>query len=247
MPKDTLTFELGGRVNIEELDNGIRAFHRLVKALTPRNAGVSWIVDDLEAGSAVATLRGEADDVATVEKIVADYEHVGAILQDRGSLSDLSRSVSSAAEAVKAMANTAQYVRLATSDDEFFLATDERVTDEYAMLVSIGAVTGQVQSLSSRGSLRFNLYDSIFDKAVVCYLTTGQEDRMREVWGRRARVSGRVYREPKGTRPVAIRRIMNIELLPKVEPGTFRRAKGAVPWQPNTERGVDVIRRFRDG
>lgn len=246
MPKDSLTFELGGYVDIEQLENGIKAFHRLVKALTPRNSGVSWKVDELNAGSAIAIIVGESEDTSVVEKIVNNYENVGALLQQGGSLADCGRLVSNAAEAIKSITETTEYVRMATSDGEFFLSKEKEIGESSARLSSIGAVTGRIQSMSIRGNLRFNLYDSIFDRAVVCYLSPGQEDQMIEVWGKQAKVFGHVYREPKGYRPISIRRILNIEVMPDIEAGIFRQARGAVPWHPDGEGGEEVIRRLRD-
>ena len=80
MAKNTVTFELGGRVEIQDLEKGIIAFRRLISALTPRNERVAWIVEDLQPGSTVATIRGEAENPAIVEKIVRDYESVGDVL-----------------------------------------------------------------------------------------------------------------------------------------------------------------------
>ena len=70
MAKNTLTFELGGWIEIADFANGIAAFRRLVTALTPSNAGVIWVVEDLQPGSAVVTLRGESGDPVTVERMV---------------------------------------------------------------------------------------------------------------------------------------------------------------------------------
>lgn len=64
MSKHTLTFELGGRIELKSLEAGITAFHRLVSALTPSNERVAWVVEDLQPGSAITTLRGEADNPA---------------------------------------------------------------------------------------------------------------------------------------------------------------------------------------
>ena len=61
MSKTTLTFELGGQVELKDLEKGITLFTRLVSNLTLRS-GVTWIVEDLQPGSATVTLRGEADD-----------------------------------------------------------------------------------------------------------------------------------------------------------------------------------------
>ena len=64
MSKNTLTFELGGRIELKSLEAGVTAFRRLVSALTPSNERVAWVVEDLQPGSAVTTLRGEADNPA---------------------------------------------------------------------------------------------------------------------------------------------------------------------------------------
>jgi hypothetical protein len=49
MVKSTLTFELGGQVDIARLEEGVSVFRRLVSALTSR-AKVTWIVEDLRPG-----------------------------------------------------------------------------------------------------------------------------------------------------------------------------------------------------
>ncbi len=247
MPKDTLTFDLGGAVDIRHLEDAISRFHRLVKALTPRNAGVTWIVDDLHTGSAVATLRGEAADRSVVERVVEDYEDIGGTLERGASLEKYGRRVSAAVEAVREITVHAEYVRLATLEGDYVLR-GVRHEHEFigAATTSIGAITGHVETLSSRGNLRFNLYDLVFDRPVACYLMEGQEERMREAWGRLARVSGQISREPGSGRPTSIRRISSIEVLPEVEPGSFRQARGALPWEPGDERSEQAIRRIRD-
>ena len=247
MPKDTLTFELGGAVDIRQLEDAISRFHRLVRALTPRNAGVIWFVDDLQAGSAVATIRGEAADHSVVERVVEDYEDIGATLERGASSEKYGRRVSAAVEAVREIIVHAEYVRLATLEGDHVLRgvrhEHERIG---AATMSIGAITGHVETLSSRGNLRFNLYDLVFDRPVACYLTKGQEERMREAWGKLARVSGQISREPGSGRPIAIRRISSIEVLPEVEPGSFRQARGAIPGHPDYERSEEAIRKVRD-
>ena len=246
MAKDTITFELGGRVEIRDLENGIIAFRRLVTALTPRNAQVSWVVEDLQSGSAVATLRGEAADPDVVEKIVNDYEDIGGTLSRRGELTPYRNQVRRAADAIVALTSGVEYVRFETPDDDYLIYGSERLPAEDTPLVSIGAVTGQVQTLSNRSGLRFNLYDSVHDRAVACYLSSGQESLMREAWGRLATVSGRVSRDASTGRPMAIRQIMNVDILEEVPPGSYRRARSAVPWRSGYKKPEEVIRQLRD-
>ena len=113
--------------------------------------------------------------------------------------------------------------------------------------VSIGAITGRVQTLSSRSGLRFNLYDTVHDRAVACYLGQGQEEIMREAWGNRATVVGRVSRDPVTGKPLSIRDIRKVELLDDVAPGTYRQARGAIPWEPGDILPEEAIRLLRDG
>ena len=246
MGKDTITFELGGRVEIRDLEHGITAFRRLISALTPKNVHVAWVVEDLQPGSAVATLRGEAADPKVVEKIVNDYEDIGGALSRGEELTPYSSQVKNAAYAIVALTSGVEYVRFETPDDDYLIYGNGQIPVEATPLVSIGSVAGQVQTLSNRIGLRFNLYDTIHDRAVACYLSSGQESLMREAWGKFATVSGRVTRDASTGRPIAIRQIMNVDILEKIPPGSYRRARGAVPWQPSYKKPEEIIRQLRD-
>ncbi len=246
MAKTTVTFELGGRVEIEQLAQGISLFRNLMECLTPRGSGVAWVVEDLQPGSALATLRGEASDIAAVERIVGEYESFGALMTRHGDAALADPNLLKAAAGIRKLAATVEYVRFETPETDYTFRGGEEPLCQPEPTVSIGAVTGRVQTLSSRAGLRFNLYDTVHDKAVGCYLTPGQEELMREAWGRRARVSGSVSREVRTSRPIAIRRILDVEILADVEPGSYRRAKGAVPWRSGYELPEQVVQRLRD-
>lgn len=246
MPKNTLTFELGGRVELADFANGIIAFRRLVDALTPHNAGITWVVDDLQPGSAVVTLLGESHNPAAVEDVVDKFEIVGAGLSEHDDLHKFNKRVRDAADAVRNLTGATEYVRFETSEGDYTLYANGHTLHRPAPTVAIGAITGRVQTLSNRSGLRFNLYDTLFDKAVACYLAPGQEEQMRVAWGQRARVSGQVSREVSTGRPIAIRQIMNVEILQDVQPGSYRQARGAVPRPSGAPLAEDAIRRLRD-
>ena len=246
MAKNTITFEIGGRVELKGFADGIAAFQRLVNALTPRKSGVTWVVEDLQPGSAIATLRGEAGNPSTIEQIVNDYEKVGAAMAGAADLSGFSDRVARAGNGIKALTRTTEYVRLETSAGDFTIYPNGHHQPQPTLPTAIGAITGRIQTLSNRSGLRFNLYDTVHDKAVACYLASGQEGLIREAWGQRATVTGRVSREAMTGRPVAIRQIADIKTLAEPVPGSYRRARGAVPWQPAYLRPEDVIRQLRD-
>ena len=246
MAKTTVTFELGGRVEIEHLAQGISQFRNLMECLTPKGSGVAWVVEDLQPGSAVATLRGEASDIAAVERIVGEYESFGASMSRHEDTALTDQSLLKAASGIRKLAATVEYVRFETAENDYTLRGSDEPHDEPEPTTAIGAVTGRVQTLSSRAGLRFNLYDTVHDKAVGCYLASGQEELMREAWGRRARVSGSVSREASTGIPIAIRRILDVEILTDPEPGSYENARGTVPWQSGYELPEQVVHRLRD-
>ena len=121
--------------------------------------------------------------------------------------------MSKAAAGIRKLATTVEYVRFETLDNDYTIHGNELSPSRSEPVVSIGAVTGRVQTLTSRAGLRFNLYDAVHDKAVGCYLAPGQEELMRETWGRRARVSGSVSREAVTGRPMVVRQVFDVDIL----------------------------------
>lgn len=110
-------------------------------------------------------------------------------------------------------------------------------------VVTIGAVRGRVQTLTSRAGLRFTLYDLVHDKAVTCYLRPGHEEIMRDLWGELVTVHGRVRREAETGRPMTIRDVRRIEPLPEGDRGSWKRARGV---REDALPAEDRIRRIRD-
>ncbi len=244
MAKTTLTFELGGRVDVKRLEVGIIAFRRLILALTDR-ADVAWVVDDLQPGSATVTLRGESDDPAKVGQIVDRYSEIGKALSEHENVRSEQRATK-AINGIKKLAASAAYLRFETEDADYTIYANGRDPSQPAVTSAIGAVTGRVQTLSSRAGLRFNLYDAVHDKAVARYLTEGQEELMREAWGRQARVSGQVSREASTGRPIAVRHILNVEIIEDPAPNSYRLARGVSPWQEGNLLPEDAVRQMRD-
>ena len=247
MSEHTITFELGGRVDLDGFEQGVAAFRQLVAALTPRNAGILWVVDDLQPGSAIMTLRAETGQPEARAQVVTDYEKIGAALaaghQDLLVFGD---RVNKAAAAIRDLSDTMEYVRFRTPNKDFTIYPDGDRRARPTATVSIGVVTGRIQTLNNRNGLRFNLYDTVHDKPVACYLASHQTELIREAWGCRAAITGRITREAQTGRPTAIRQITAIETLAEPTSGSYRQARGAVPWQPGDLLPEDAIRRLRD-
>ncbi len=249
MDENTLTFELGGQVDIKTLSDGFRAFYRLVDALTPKSAGIAWIVDDLQAGSAMVTLRGESESVSAVKEVVERFHKVGAALADDEDLSlEFDAGTQHAASSVRNMtaSTSVEYARFGTALDDIFIFAHGQALSNPEGLVSVGVVTGTVQTLSNRSGLKFTIYDSVHDKGVQCYLEQGQEELVRGVWGRRASVSGTIHRDGVTGIPKSVTNVLGVEPLPDRLPGSYRNARGVVPWQEGDRMPEDVIRGSRD-
>ena len=246
MSGKTLTFELGGEVKIDDLEKGVARFRRLVSALAT-GVAVTWVVEDLNIGSATITVRAESSNAAGVERVLEDYASVGYSLAEGEPLQHTRGNVTKAAHEIALLAETHEYIRFETPYTDYTIYSNGTALQKSDSPSSaIGVVTGTVQTLSNRVGLTFNLYDIIHDKSVRCYLKPGQEELMREAWGKRTRVTGTVSRESDSGRPIAIRDILKVELVEEVQPGSYELAKGAVPWQPGDMPPEEAVRRVRD-
>ncbi len=251
MTDNTLTIALEGDVLLPQFVETMLHFRNLVDLLSREiapDAGIEWLIEDLQAGSAMATVVGLADEPEPIVRVVNGYSRIGDALQ-RGVPMPFSDSVRREAIAItKAIHTKVTAVRFETAD------TDNIVYGEFAPAAknmrvprtSFGAVSGRVQSLTSRGKLKFTLYDAILDKPVNCYLNDGQEDLMREIWGQQVIVVGRVTREPDKGRAVNVRNITSVEHVKPIRPDSFRAARGILSWMPGDETAEVSVRRLRD-
>ncbi len=258
MAGDTVTLVLSGEIMLTDFTRAVSGLQRLVRSLSAEvspGAKVRWIVDSLEAGSTIATIRGVASDgdgSAAIERIAQAYIEVGEALARHEPMS-FSLKVQRQAHGLTAvLKRSVESIRFETADGDATI-TQEAVTAGRPAEVralgergAYGAVEGRVQTLSNRGGLRFTLYDSLDDHAVSCYLVEGHEDVMRDAWGRRAIVEGWVSHDPVTGRPQTIRRVQAVQVLPETKHGGYRDARGAVPVESQELRPEAAIRRLRD-
>lgn len=255
MPKDTITFALTGEVSLEDFASAIARFRGLVDALTSEVAGggIEWLVTGLESGSALATIQGvptKAEAYSQVEAVVRAYGAVGQALERNEAVPFSPRVAKPAAQFRDLLGNRVQSVRFETAETEAVIVATvlpgDRARPAGPIAPAAGAVEGRIQTVSNRGSLRFTLYDLLDDRAISCYLREGEEDLLRNLWGRVVVVEGRVKRDPIVGRPSSIREITSI--VPRSEPelGAFRRARGVIPWAPGDALPEQILRRARD-
>jgi hypothetical protein len=250
MASDTLTLKLQGDVSLADFAKAIARFNALVNGLTETvapDANIDWSVADLQTGSATATTLGIAKTDEPLLLVRRAYLSVGQALESDTPVA-YGRSVREAAVGIRAILNgRVTEAIFETADSEAVVrAAAAQPTVIRPAIQNKGAVTGRIQTLLSRGGLRFTLYDLLHDKAVSCYLEEGKEDLLRDAWGRLAIVEGLVRRDPITGRPMAIRHVSTIHVPPDQAPDAYQAARGAVPLPPGSQMPEDVIRRLRD-
>lgn len=259
---DTLTLVLDGDVSLEKLARAISGFRRLVTGLSEdvaRDARIDWIVTDLEGGSARASVRGvprSEDDAPSVRMVITAYERVGSSLQV-GEVVPFSPRVQNAAKTLsRLLGPDVRSVRFETSEMDAEITKMVPTVAEGVVVVGKapvernvavrGSVRGRIQSLSSRGGLRFTLYDANDDKAVSCYLEPGSEEIMRDAWGKLAIVEGIVRRNPITGKATTVRHVRDVHVIGDSRPGGYRQAIGASPMVPGQDLPEVAIRKLRD-
>lgn len=252
MPDRSFSLSIKGDLSLPVLASALADFSNLVVAISQDAApesDVSWFVDDLEAGSLDIAALAKSSDSRALDRIDAEYLSVGRSIQTaNGHL--YSESVSEAKDSLaELISDSAEAMRFETPTGRVTIGDSSHWPDEAPDLPpteSKGSVEGTVRSVTSRGGLRFTIYDSLNDSAVRCHLTKGEEEVMREVWQRRAVVDGLVKRDGANGRPLSIRNITSASVVKEPAAGSYRSARGVVPRLPHMARSENVIRRLRD-
>ena len=259
MAPDTITLMLEGEVSLEAFATALKSLNSLIDALTiEEGGGIEWTVEDLQPGSALATVKGRSSQPGRVERVVRTYSGVGRALQENIQIQRSPRVSRPALKLGRLVGNGVRRIRFETPEETAVISErpssrrkralpqittfQDSGTNMYAVR---GAVEGEVQTLTKRNALRFTLYDALRDRAVSCYLQAEQEDIMREVWGKQAIVEGWVSRDPTDGHPVAVRQVSRVT--PIVKQGDYTLARAILPLALDTELPEERIRRLRDG
>lgn len=250
MANDTITLALNGDVPLAEFAAAMSHFDALVSNLSAEVAGkdqIEWVVDALETGSAIATVRGISEQAQLVESVVLAYGVVGKALQKREPI-PYSEQVSKPARALTELVNGhITSLRFETPKEDVIVSHHyAAVAATASASYSFGSLKGWVQTLSRRRGVKFTLYDVLFDRPISCYLKDGQEDMIRDYWGKKVSVTGRIGRDAESGKPFAIRDIVAINPVKNSEPGSYRLARGVLQLAEG-ETPEGVIRELRDG
>jgi hypothetical protein len=253
---DTVTLALDGTISLSEFSAAVSRFDALVAALAAdaKVEGVVWRIDGLDYSSAITTARGVPENGTKPEEIarvVRAYLEVGQALE-KGDTIPFSANVRKEAQGITAIlgGSAVEAIRFETAESEAIIRKPAAAIPDPEVSVereqSYGAVTGRVQTLTNRNSLRFILYDHIHDRAVSCYLVEGRESMMRQMWDRIATVEGWISRDPKTGRPLTVRRVSNVTPLAEIEPQDYQKARGVLPLKDDDPLPEVSTRRLRD-
>lgn len=260
MSDDIIALEFLGEVTLADFARGIQRFKSLIDSLSDevaKGTSIDWTIDDLRPGSAFISLRGTArrssrqDQVA---EVVHAYGDVGRSLEKSGAIQrsdDVVKKADRLLELLKS--KTVESLRVETSEADALIRLHHPAIDDVVremptgVATAYGVIEGRVQTVSNRGRLRFTLYDSLHDRAVSCYLEEGYEDIVRDAWGKRALVHGVVRRDQLTGRPLTVREVTQVDLLPDRNPKGYLAARGISPVPPGRMNAAEAIRKVRDG
>ncbi len=249
MSGDTVTLSLEGEVSLADFATATKGFSDLLSALSAEIAGKNrpeWSVADRCGGSAVITAHADCDDQDLLRRIVSAYETVGTALSANAPVPYSSKVRRAALSIATVLNGHIRAVRFETPNEDITILSPDMLTQSRPLAAARGAIEGRVQVLSGRESLRFSLYDLIFDRAISCYLEPGYEDRMRHAWGHRAIVEGMISRDPLSNRPVSIRSIRDVTVLAEPQPDGYRQARASLPRESNGLPAEQAVRLLRD-
>lgn len=251
-----ITFALNGDISIQSFAEAVKHFRSLVEQLSSsvaKGEPIDWRVEVLEASSAFVGVGGYGEALA-VDRVVTEYIRLGEDAQ-RGDLTPYPREiVGSVVDLVGLMNGQVESIRFETEESDALLTHDAKdaitahkplVGQKPPTYKAWGAVDGYIQTLSQRSEYRFTLYDALFDKAVSCYMSASDEEKMRGMWGKRAMVEGMVTRDSGSGRPLSVRQISSVVLVDEREEGAWRSARGVSP-SVSGELPEVALRRARD-
>lgn len=263
MANDIIGLELegigDGEVTLEKFADSVTRLRSLLRALTREIAGnsrIDWVIESLEKSSALQRYKGiskRPEDQEAIEQIVKAYAGIGKTFEQGQRITNYPESlIKHANKLVELIDDQIDYIRFETPTSDAVVHAP-KLDGTFLELPAVakglpqafGAVEGRVQMITSRGSLRFTLYDLIYDRGVSCYLSEGQQDMMLDIWGQLAMVEGLVRRDSETGKPLTIRGITSVTVLPERGPTSHKNARG-IARSLRAVSSEEAIRRVRD-
>lgn len=251
MPSAELTLALEGVVTLRDFADELKRLHDLTNALAREYADgqtVNWVVSDLQAGSAEATVMAEVDTPETVERLERGYLQVARSLRAEHTLASIPAPLLKHAQAiVSALNGSITGARFEAGGEAVEIASPAATEGGVPRTGAYGSLVGQVETLSSHRRLRFTLYEALRGIPVRCYFKEDLFEQVRNAWDRHVQVDGWVVRDASSGYPIEIQRVRRVIPLDDGDAPDFRAALGAIPWKEGMPTAAEAIRQGRDG
>jgi len=248
----SVTIRIGGEVSVANFADRASLWAKVLKSLADEyGLPVRWEMADLNYSSAVLT-------AAPVVESEEAERHVGQLpkkyLRCAQELSagraDPQNATQVLMRRLAEKATPEADITFETLDDEVTftgaIESLESLGPPFEIPAAYGTVRGRIETLSRRRGLRFTLYDQLWDRAVSCYIQPAAEEELRNAWGRLVDVTGLVTTDLRSDRPVSIRQVTSIKIVPAPKPGWLEAARGAIVPDPDSPPSEVLIRQLRD-
>jgi hypothetical protein len=253
MATNTITLALNGTVPLDLFAIAIAEFNGMVSGIADDIVGpdkVEWEIARLESGSAIITARPLHAEPEEVEEIIDAYNILGQALSTHAPL-PFSPDISKHAFALTGLLNgKITSISFSTPTQTFVVSEPveeiEEDTPGQPRQYSYGVVKGELASMSTRPRLKISIYDTLFDRAVSCYPNDDYREMLRGAWGKRIAVTGLIRRNPNTGQPISIKEIISIEIETIPPTGSYKRARGLLPYEPGDPLPEIVIGSLRD-
>lgn len=228
---------------LEGLSDTLNALSRQIGDET-----VEWVVENLEIGSTITTIRGYSNVTEIVTQTTAALIETAHVADHGLSSSVLAQPVAAAVRKLtRVLDGVVPALSLASGSEEVRItAPNSTLARRPERVTAFGSLTGTVQMLSQTRGLHFRIVDETYGSSVPGKFREEITEDMRSVWGGRAIVQGLVTRDRRTGRPIAITEVRNVMPAQEVEPGAFLRAKGALELSPKIGPSEAFVRRLRD-
>jgi hypothetical protein len=221
MIKRMFAIQLDGTVSLRRWTAVLSAWHKSLSEISKevgQDKVLSISIDGLTYGSAITEVSAEFDTELAAVQFTQTYDSLSRGLRN-GNIIDfpvpLQKFGKKLIDAAK-IDNGDGFI-LSSETGDFAVSLDSKIARLDVLraapdqAVAYGSVSGRLQSLSSRGSLRVVVFDEINDKAVRCTITSDQHERVRKLWDQHVTVHGLVNRDPITGRPLSVKNITSID------------------------------------
>lgn len=251
MSERRISIKLNGSIPLDEYRKAIDSFSQLIASLSNDIAGkdmVSWRVAKLHTGSAFIEVAGHSIDAQAVDSVVAAYTTAADAVATNRPIPYSPTIRTHFYRLIKLIDGNIKSIEFGTEQVNRIVDTPivHQDVELPAQTVSVGSISGQVETLSRRKGLYFTIYDQIFNKAVRCNMRKEQEPLMRNIWGKKAIVSGKITRDRRTGQPLSVNEVFEIEVVETSDSGDLSEFRGLLRRQPNSPSSEDRIRRLRD-